>query len=259
VTPLSDAQAHLAKAAEFLASAEENLAAERFNAATSDAVISGINAKDAICLKLVGNTAKTENHQTATAELRGAGRVGASAAVTLGRLLSKKTQSQDQTSPISKTDADRALKHARALYRAPERLSPRRRREPEHRDRARPLPNRYPLAGPWLSDSILLGTWWCRRSSPLRPKTVAACQIPSQVITARGRQIHNPREWWADPGGRHRLVRGRRHRHDRGRAAGAPAGGRGIGDLTGPGGVPVDHTWVIVHDQRGGDRHGHRA
>jgi uncharacterized protein (UPF0332 family) len=116
VTPLTDAQAHLAKAAEFLAGAEENLAAERFNAATSDAVISGINSKDAICLKLTGKTAKTENHQTATVELRKAGGIGTSAAVTLGRLLSKKTQSQYQTKPISKTDADRAVKQARTLY-----------------------------------------------------------------------------------------------------------------------------------------------
>jgi uncharacterized LabA/DUF88 family protein len=30
---------------------------------------------------------------------------------------------------------------------------------------------------------------------PLRPKTVAACQMPSPVVTSRGRQIHKPREW----------------------------------------------------------------
>jgi hypothetical protein len=116
VTPLTDARAHLAKAAEFLASAEENIAAERYNAATSDAVISGINSKDAICLKLTGKTAKTENHQTATVELRKAGGIGPSTAVTLGRLLSKKTQSQYQTNPISKTDAERAVKQARTLH-----------------------------------------------------------------------------------------------------------------------------------------------
>ena len=56
MTPSNDAKAHLAKSQEFLASAEDNLALGRLNAATSDAVISGIDAKDAICLKLTGRT-----------------------------------------------------------------------------------------------------------------------------------------------------------------------------------------------------------
>jgi hypothetical protein len=106
MTPLTDARAHLAKAAEFSASGEENLAAERFTAATSDAVIAGINAKDAICLKLTGKTAKTDNHQTATAELRKAGGVGPTAAVTLGHLSRsrpspniKRPRSQSPTPP----------------------------------------------------------------------------------------------------------------------------------------------------------------
>lgn len=30
---------------------------------------------------------------------------------------------------------------------------------------------------------------------PLRANTVAACQMPNPVVTARGRQIHKPREW----------------------------------------------------------------
>lgn len=116
MTPSTDAKAHLAKSQEFLASAEDNLAVDRFNVATSDAVISGINAKDAICLKLTGRTAKTDNHQSATGELRKAGGVGRSAAVTLGRLLAKKTQSQYQTTPVSRNDAERAVRHARTLY-----------------------------------------------------------------------------------------------------------------------------------------------
>ena len=115
MTPSNDAKAHLAKSQEFLASAEDNLALGRLNAATSDAVISGINAKDAICLKLTGRTAKTDNHQAATVELRRAGGVGRSAAMTFGRLLTKKTQSQYQTTPVPRADAERAVKHARAL------------------------------------------------------------------------------------------------------------------------------------------------
>lgn len=30
---------------------------------------------------------------------------------------------------------------------------------------------------------------------PLRPKTVALCQLPNPVVTASGKQIHKPREW----------------------------------------------------------------
>jgi hypothetical protein len=45
---LDDARAHLAKAQEFLAAAEFTLDLDLFNAATSSAVSSGINSKDAI-------------------------------------------------------------------------------------------------------------------------------------------------------------------------------------------------------------------
>jgi uncharacterized LabA/DUF88 family protein len=30
---------------------------------------------------------------------------------------------------------------------------------------------------------------------PLRPKTVATCQMPNPVVTAKGSQIHKPKEW----------------------------------------------------------------
>jgi len=50
---LDDAHAHLSKSREFLDAAENDLVAEHCNAATSSAVTSGINAKDAICLKWV--------------------------------------------------------------------------------------------------------------------------------------------------------------------------------------------------------------
>jgi uncharacterized protein (UPF0332 family) len=54
VTALSEARAHLRKAKEFLTAAEFSLDLDLFNAATSNAVTSGINAKDAICLRLTG-------------------------------------------------------------------------------------------------------------------------------------------------------------------------------------------------------------
>lgn len=62
MSALRDARAHLAKAQEFFDAAELTLDLDLYNAATSNAVTSGINSKDAICLKLTGKTDKTENH-----------------------------------------------------------------------------------------------------------------------------------------------------------------------------------------------------
>ncbi len=73
MTALGDAKAHLDKSEEFLAAAEQEALAARFNAATSNAVTSAINAKDAMCLKLTGLTGKTMNHRDAAAELKAAG------------------------------------------------------------------------------------------------------------------------------------------------------------------------------------------
>ena len=60
MTPFDQAQKHLSKAREFLEAAEVNRDLELNNAATSDAVISAINSKDAICLTLTGRTNKNE-------------------------------------------------------------------------------------------------------------------------------------------------------------------------------------------------------
>ncbi len=56
MSALNDATAHLAKSREFLRAAESNKELNLYNAATSDAVISGINSKDAICLGLTGRS-----------------------------------------------------------------------------------------------------------------------------------------------------------------------------------------------------------
>jgi hypothetical protein len=57
-------------------------------------VIAGINAKDSICLVLVGKTSKADDHRQAVAELRKAGKIGADLAVTLDRLLKSKKPSE---------------------------------------------------------------------------------------------------------------------------------------------------------------------
>jgi hypothetical protein len=63
--PLEAARDHLAKAREFLTAADVELSGGLYSVATSNAVLAGINAKDAICLRLTGRNAKTENHRDA--------------------------------------------------------------------------------------------------------------------------------------------------------------------------------------------------
>jgi hypothetical protein len=115
VTPLDDARAHLAKAREFLEAARVNHDLGLDSAATSDAVISGINSKDAICLRLTGRTRKSDNHAEAVTELKAAGPAGTAVAPTLSRLLKLKTKSQYQLESISAADAARAIEWATRL------------------------------------------------------------------------------------------------------------------------------------------------
>jgi uncharacterized protein (UPF0332 family) len=115
VTALSDARSHLRKAREFLEAAELNLDFELYNAATSSAVTSGVNAKDAVCLALTGTTSKSENHTDAVAELREAGPAARPLATALGRLLKLKNKSQYQTVDIARSDAIKAVGWATVL------------------------------------------------------------------------------------------------------------------------------------------------
>lgn len=109
MSALTDAKAHLAKAREFLEAAEVSNDLALYNAATSNAVTSGTNSKDAICLKLTGRTGKAENHSEAIAELKATGMVGRAQATTFDRLLRLKARSQYQTVSISASDATKAI------------------------------------------------------------------------------------------------------------------------------------------------------
>lgn len=115
MTPLEAARGHLTKAEEFLTEAKSALANGHANVATSNAVIAGINAKDAICLVLVGRTAKADDHRQAVGELRKAGKIGADLAPTLDRLLKPKTKSQYQTLSIAMKEAESAVNQAARL------------------------------------------------------------------------------------------------------------------------------------------------
>lgn len=69
---LNHAKAFLRKAEEYLASARDNLVAERHTAAAGDAIHAGISAKDAIVTALTGATRKAKDHATAAKELKAA-------------------------------------------------------------------------------------------------------------------------------------------------------------------------------------------
>ena len=64
------ARSFLRKAEEYLASAEDNLAAERHTPAAGDAIHAGISAKDAVATTLTGSPGKAKDHATAAKELK---------------------------------------------------------------------------------------------------------------------------------------------------------------------------------------------
>ena len=76
MTALEEARLHLAKAREFLDSAETSRDLGLNNAAASNAVISAVNSKDAISLALTGRTGKSDNHAQAVEELKRSGPAG---------------------------------------------------------------------------------------------------------------------------------------------------------------------------------------
>lgn len=63
------AKAFPKKAQEYLASAEDNLAAGRYTPAAGDAIHAGVGAKDAIVTVLTGATRKAKDHAAAAKEL----------------------------------------------------------------------------------------------------------------------------------------------------------------------------------------------
>lgn len=119
---LDDARAHLAKAREFLEAAQLNHELDLFDAATSNAVTSGINSKDAICLQLTGRTGRTDNHEDAAGELARSGPGGRQLAPTLRRLLKLKTRAQYLTAPTAASDAVRAIDWATRLLEGAQRV-----------------------------------------------------------------------------------------------------------------------------------------
>lgn len=122
MTAVQEARAHAAKALEFLEAAHLANDMDLYSAATSNAVISGINSTDAVCLKLTGTTGKAETHSEAVAELKASGPKGAELAPTLSRLLRLKTKSQYQPVSIAAADAVKAVAWAERLLEGTEQV-----------------------------------------------------------------------------------------------------------------------------------------
>ena len=106
---LEESRAHLRKAREFLDAARLEVERDLYSAAASSAVLAGINAKDAICLRLTGRTGKSDDHRSAVPKLAAAGPAGKALESTFRRLLGLKTAAQYQSAPIGRTDATKAV------------------------------------------------------------------------------------------------------------------------------------------------------
>lgn len=115
MTSRDAARTHLRKARQFLDAASVSRDLGLLDAATSAAVIAGVNAKDAICLSVVGRTNKADDHTATVAELRSSGPAGRALAPVLSRLLRLKTTSQYQAVSVSATDAGKAIEWATRL------------------------------------------------------------------------------------------------------------------------------------------------
>lgn len=112
------ATAYLAKAKEYLASAEANLESERHTPAAGDAIHAGISAKDAIVTALTGATGKAKDHALAAKELRQALGQRPAAPVAeraLRELLSAKADVEYGIALVQKTKAEPLVRRARSL------------------------------------------------------------------------------------------------------------------------------------------------
>ena len=112
------ARSFLRKAEEYLASAEANLAAERYTVAAGDAIHAGICAKDAIVTELTGSTVKGKDHSLAVKELRralGQRPDAAGAEKGLRELVSSKADVEYGVTIIAAVKAEALVRRARSL------------------------------------------------------------------------------------------------------------------------------------------------
>lgn len=112
------ARAFLTKAEEYLATAEDSLAAKRHTPAAGNAIHAGISARDAILTALTGSTGKGKDHATAASELRtvlGKRDAAAAAEKALRELVSAKSAVEYGSALITAAKAEPLVRRARTL------------------------------------------------------------------------------------------------------------------------------------------------
>ncbi|HBJ72735.1 MAG TPA: hypothetical protein DDY88_03260 [Actinobacteria bacterium] len=112
------AKSFLKKSEEYLASAEDNLAAGRHTPAAGDAIHAGISAKDAIVTALTGSTTRGKDHNAAAKELGatlGKRSEAAAAEKALRELTSAKSSVEYGSALISNAKAEPLVRRARML------------------------------------------------------------------------------------------------------------------------------------------------
>ena len=112
------AKSFLKKAEEYLASAEDNLTAERHTPAAGDAIHSGISSKDAIVTVLTGSTSKAKDHVTAAKELKqalGKRPEAATAEKVLSELLSAKGDVEYGVALVTAAKAEPLVRRSQTL------------------------------------------------------------------------------------------------------------------------------------------------
>jgi HEPN domain-containing protein len=115
---LNHAKAFLRKAEEYLASAEDNLVAERYTAAAGDAIHAGICSKDAIVTALTGATRKGKDHAAAARELKtalGKRDDALAAEKALRELIGAKGDVEYGTALLTATKAEPLVRRTRSL------------------------------------------------------------------------------------------------------------------------------------------------
>jgi HEPN domain-containing protein len=105
----------LKKATWYLESAVANLESGRYNPAVSDAVISGVNSSDVICIAGGGSYAVTAEHSGALRQLQRSGELGQRAVPLLQALLPQKNLSQYRNLLNSHQEAQDAMDAAEEL------------------------------------------------------------------------------------------------------------------------------------------------
>lgn len=118
----ADVRAYAAKAEEYLEAAEDALGSGRYNAATSAAIHSGINAADAITGALRGMRSSDSDHNTAVDLLETSGKDGKDASKHLARLIPLKTKAEYDPGTVPRSKAESAVKNASRIVEIARRL-----------------------------------------------------------------------------------------------------------------------------------------